>query len=240
MAAFVIEPGVAHPLGIPVREDGVNLSVFWEGATEVVLLLFDSATAVEPVQLVRLDPFLNKTFHFWHVFVRGCGPGTWYAFRIDGPNDPAAGNRFNPNKVLIGPYAQGISKALWRRSDAVGPRDNIATSLRCAIVDQRAYDWENDRPLQRPIHESIIYEVHVAGLTRSPTAGVTHPGTFAGLIEKIPYLQSLGITAIELLPVAEFDDVTATVSPSGHPIRNYWGYSPIGFFSPHSGYCVGH
>jgi glycogen operon protein len=239
MATFVAEPGSAHPLGIAVHDDGVNFSLFSEGATEVVLLLFDSPTAIEPVQQVRLDPFRNKTFHFWHVFVRGCGPGACYAFRIDGPNVPAAGQRFNPNKVLISPYARGVSTALWRRSDAVGPHDNIATSLRSLIVDPRTYDWEGDRPLHRPISESIIYEVHVGGFTRSATSGVTHRGTFAGLTEKIPYLQSLGITAVELLPVTAFDDVTATLGAAGEPVRNYWGYSTIGFFSPHSGYCTG-
>ena len=235
---FTIEPGSAHPLGAKTSADGVNFSLFSEAATEVVLLLFDHQSAVEPFQLVRLDPFQNKTFHFWHAFVRGCGPGTYYAFRVDGPADPRAGHRFNPNKVLIGPYAKGISKSLWKRADAVGPEDNLATSMRCAVVDSSTYDWEGDRPLNRPLHESIIYEVHVGGFTRSPSAGVRQPGTFAGMIEKIPYLQALGITAVELLPVCEFDDSDVTLSPAGEPIGNYWGYSTVGFFSPHSGYCV--
>ncbi len=225
---FATEPGWPHPIGIAVSPDGVNFSLFSEAATEVVLLLFDSDTAIEPMQMVRLDPFVNKSFHFWHVFVRGCGPGTFYAFRIDGPNDPAVGHRFNANKVLIGPYARGISQALWKRGTAVGPYNNIASSMRCAIVDLSAYDWEGDRPLNRPIHASIIYEMHVGGFTRSVTAGVQHPGTYAGVIEKIPYLQALGITAVELLPVFEFDNSTP----------DYWGYSTIGFFSPHSGYAV--
>ena len=238
MAIFVTEQGSAHPLGITTYPEGVNFSLFSEAATEVLLLLFDSATAVEPMQTIRFDPLRNKTFHFWHVFLRGCGPGTFYAFRIDGPFDPAAGLRFNPNKVLIGPYAQAISRQLWKRSDAIGPHDNVATSMRCAVVDPSDYDWEGDQPLKRPIHESIIYEVHAGGFTRSPTAGVTHPGTFAGMIEKIPYLQALGVTAVELLPVFEFDDSGVSLNPAGEPIRNYWGYSTIGFFSPHSGYCV--
>jgi isoamylase len=238
MATFATEPGSAHPLGITTYPDGVNFSLFSQAATEVVLLLFDSAMATEPMQTVRLDPFRNKTFHAWHVFVRGCGPGVFYAFRVDGPANIAEGYRFNPNKVLIGPYARGICKHLWKRADAVGPQDNIATSMRCAIVDPSAYDWEGDRVLKRPIHESIIYEVHVGGFTRSSSSGVAHPGTFAGMIEKIPYLQALGVTAVELLPMFEFDDTNVSVSPAGDAIRNYWGYSTIGFFSPHSGYCV--
>ena len=235
---FVVEPGLPHPLGITASKNGVNISIFSETATEMILLLFDSDVAAEPMQIVRFDPFLNKTFHFWHVFLCGCGPGTFYAFRVDGPNDPASGRRFNPNKVLISPYSRGISKRLWNRFEAIGPQDNIATSMRCAVVDAAAYDWEGDRPLNRPIHESIIYEMHVGGFTRSPSAGVTHPGTFGGMIEKIPHLQSLGVTAVELLPVFDFDDSVTSVNPAGEKISNYWGYSTVGFFSPHSGYCV--
>jgi len=238
MAIFAAEPGTAHPIGITVYPDGVNLSLFSQAATEVVLLLFDHATAVEPAQIIRLDPFRNKTFHFWHVFVRGCGPGTFYAFRIDGPANPAEGHRFNPNKVLVGPYARGISKQLWRRADAVGPQDNLATSMRCAVVDPSQYDWEGDQPLKRPIHQSIIYELHVGGFTRSPSAGVRHPGTFGAVVEKIPYLQALGVTAVELLPVCEFDDSDTSLNAAGEVLRNYWGYSTVGFFSPHAGYGV--
>jgi glycogen operon protein len=237
MALFTTEPGSAHPAGVTVYPDGVNFAIFSQAATEVLLLLFDDARATEPAQIVRLDPFQNKTFHFWHVFVRGCGPGTFYAYRVDGPNDPQNGNRFNPNKVLISPYAREIRKDLWKRSNAVGPQDNLATSMRCAVVDLDAYDWEGDRPLQRPIHESIIYEMHVGGFTRSPTSGVAHPGTFAGLIEKIPYLKALGVTAVEFLPIFDFDDTETTLNAAGEPLRNYWGYSTVGFFSPHLGYA---
>src|SRR5260221_13356698 len=116
MMRLATEPGTPHPLGIMVSPAGANFSLFSQAATEVELLLFDGPTALEPSQTVRLDPFRNKTFHFWHVFVRGCGPGIFYAFRVDGPADPAAGHRFNPNKVLISPYARGICKQLWKRA----------------------------------------------------------------------------------------------------------------------------
>jgi isoamylase len=235
---FTTEPGSAHPFGVTTCREGVNFSLFSEGATEVVLLLFDASAPLEPIQTVRLDPFANKTFHFWHVFVRGCPTGMLYAFRIDGPDDPQNGERFNANKVLISPYARGVSKDLWKRSEAIGPHDNLAASLRGVVVDSSGYDWEGDRPLNRPIHESIIYELHVGGFTRSPSSGVTHPGTFAGLMEKIPHLQSLGVTAVELLPVFEFDDSDLSLNSAGDPIRNYWGYSTVAFFSPHSGYCM--
>ena len=159
--ALVAEPGSAHPLGTKTSADGVNFSLFSESATEVALLLFDRPAAIEPVQVIRLDPFQHKTFHFWHVFVRGCGPGIYYAFRVDGPADPGAGDRFNPNKVLISPYAKGISRSLWKRADAVGPEDNLATSMRCAVVDSSKYDWEGDRPLNLPLHESIIWQIEL-------------------------------------------------------------------------------
>ena len=235
---FNVEDGSAHPLGTTVYPDGVNFSLFSSAATDVMLLLFESADSVEPAQAVRFDPYRNKTFHFWHLFLRGSLAGVFYAFRVDGPNQPSAGHRFNPNKVLNGPYARGISRRLWNRAHAVGPEDNLATSMRCAIVDTRQYDWEGDRPLRRPIHESIIYEVHAGGFTRSTTSRVANRGTFAGIAEKVPYLQALGITAVELLPIFEFDDSPAAVNPAGQVLRNYWGYSTVGFFSPHSGYCI--
>src|SRR4051812_8704381 len=112
---FTPEPGSAHPFGTTIHPDGVNFSIFSESATEMMLLLFDGPTAVEPAQVIRLNPFENRTFHFWHVFVRGCRPGIYYALRVDGPADPAAGHRFNANKVLIEPAAKSISKRLWKR-----------------------------------------------------------------------------------------------------------------------------
>src|SRR5437868_887875 len=135
MARFATEAGTAHPFGVTTFPDGVNFSLFSEGATEVVLLLFELPADAEPFQIVRLDPFCNKTFHFWHVFVRGCVPGMLYAFRIDGPDEPEAGERFNPNKVLISPYARAISRDLWDRARAIGPEDNQSASMRGIIVD---------------------------------------------------------------------------------------------------------
>ena len=168
------------------------------------------------MQTIRLDPFRNKTFHFWHVFVRGCGPGIFYAFRIDGPRDPAAGHRFNPNKVLIGPYARGICRQLWKRADAVGPAGQ-----------PRDVDALRDRGSgrlrlgRRPAAEAADPRVdHLRGARRRLHAVAERrrariPGTFAGMIEKIPYLQALGVTAVELLPVFEFDDSRRVAQPGG-------------------------
>ena len=238
MPVFDTEPGSAHPLGIATYPDGVNFSLFSEAATDVVLLLLDSATDVQPIQTIRFDPFRNKTFHFWHAYVHGLRPGTHYAYRVDGPSDLGSGHRFNPRKVLIDPYAKGNTNSLWKRADACGPEDNLATCMRSVVIDTTRYDWEGDKPLKRPIEDAIIYELHASGFTKSPSSKVRHPGTFSGIVEKIPYLKELGITAVELLPVFDFDETDVLRTVDGKPLINFWGYSTLGFFAPQSAYCV--
>src|SRR5918994_5061447 len=226
-SSFAVERGSPHPLGAVPGANGVNFSIFSEHATAVTLLLFDVHDDPEPIQTIELDPRINKSFHFWHVFLRGLRPGMHYAYRVNGPQDlHGQGHRFNPNKVLIDPYSLGVTTNLWNRVAACGPDDNLATSMRSAIIDLGDYDWEGDRPINRPMNETIVYEMHVGGFTKSPSSGVTHPGTFAGIVEKIPYLKSLGVTAVELLPVCQFDPLEfARVSPiDGRPLANYWGY----------------
>jgi len=233
-----ISPGLSHPLGATPGPDGVNFSLFSEDATGVELLLFAAHDSALPFQTIRLDPYVNKTFHFWHVFVRGLRAGAHYAYRVDGPWDLSAGHRFNRNKVLIDPYARGNTNSLWKRGDACGPDDNVSSSMRSVVVDTSGYDWEGDRPLHRPMQDTVIYEMHVRGFTRSPSSGVSHPGTFAGVIEKIPYLKDLGITAVELLPVFDFDETDVIRVADDRPLYNYWGYSNMGYFAPQSSYCV--
>jgi glycogen operon protein len=240
VARYQVEPGRSHPLGAVPDEDGVNFCIFTERATAVTLLLFDRSHLAEPLYTIELDPKKHKTFHFWHIYIRGLKPGIHYGYRVDGPKDLAGyGDRYNPNKVLIDPYARGNDDALWRREDACGEKDNLATSMRSVVIDTRGYDWEGDQPLNRPMSETIIYEMHVRGFTQSPSSGCRHPGTFAGVIEKIPYLQDLGITAVELMPVFDFDETEIKqYAPDGTPLTNYWGYDPISFFSPQSCYCL--
>ena len=204
-AALTVERGSPHPLGASCVRGGVNFSLFSINATGVELLLFSTHDAPAPFQEIRLDPTINKSFHFWHVFVRGLKAGAHYAYRVDGPFDPALGHRFNKNKVLIDPYARGNTNSIWTRAGACGPADNVATSMRSVVIDTADYDWEGDRPLNRPMEYTIIYEMHVRGFTQSPSSGVEHPGTFLGIIDKIPYLKDLGVTAVELLPVFDFD-----------------------------------
>ena len=155
-AAFAVERGSPHPLGASSVRGGVNFSLFSINATGVELLLFSAHDAPEPFQVIRLDPSVNKSFHFWHVFVCGLEAGTHYAYRVDGPFDPASGHRFNKNKVLIDPYARGNTNSVWKRAAACGPADNVATSMRSVVIDTADYDWEGDRPLNRPIEDTII------------------------------------------------------------------------------------
>jgi isoamylase len=236
--AYQIEAGHPHPLGATVTAAGVNFSLFSENATGVELLLFERHDSLEPFQQIKLDPLVHKSFHFWHVHVRGLKAGAQYAYRVDGPADLSAGHRFNPSKVLIDPYARANTNTLWRRAAACGPEDNLAFSMRSVAIDPTGYDWEGDRPLDRPAEDSIIYEMHVRGFTASPSSGVAHPGTFAGVMEKIPYLIELGVTAVELLPVFDFDETDALREHEGRPVYNYWGYSTLCFFAPQNYYCV--
>jgi isoamylase len=235
---LTVSTGNSLPLGANFREKGINFSIYSKHATAVTLLIFDSPEDPKPSHEFVLDPKVNQTFHIWHIALDGIKEGAGYAYRIDGPRETQKGHRFNPNKVVIDPYAKGISFDRWNRGDACHHEDNVETSLRGVIVNPDNYDWEGDKPLNIPMEESIIYEMHVGGFTKSPTSGVKNPGTFLGLIEKIPYLKSLGITAVELLPVFDFDDKEQTGAFNSERLVNYWGYSTVGFFSPHHGYCV--
>ena len=226
--------GQSSPLGSTVVPGGVNFSVFSRSASGVELLFFDREDDAQPERIIAIDPATNRTFHYWHVFVQGVAPGQLYGYRAQGPFDPASGMRFDPAKVLLDPYAHGaVVPKNYSREAARLEGENAATAMKSVVVDLRAYDWEGDAPLQRPASKTIIYEMHVRGFTRHPSSGLPEKtrGTYAGLIEKIPYLQELGITAVELLPVFQFDAQDAL---PGHV--NYWGYAPVSFFAPHQGY----
>ena len=236
--AFEVEVGSPHPLGATIQQNGVNFSLYSGSATGVELLLFDNHDSPQPFQIVPLIPSKNKTFHFWHVFVKGLKAGALYAFRVTGPSAPADGLRHNRSKVLIDPYARGNTDTLWKRGDACNDSDNIATSLRSIVIDPADYDWEGDKPLNRPIEDTIFYEMHVRGFTRSPTSKVRHPGAFLGLIDRIPYLKELGVTAVELLPIFDFDETAPLRIVNSKPLWNFWGYSTMSYFAPQSAYCV--
>ena len=226
--------GRSAPLGATPCRGGVNFSLFSRYATGVELLFFDRADDGRPSRVIRIDPAANRTYHYWHTLVPGVKPGQIYGYRVAGLSDPAQGLRFDPAKVLLDPYGLGVVVPQGYSREAAGAiGDNAGTAMKSVVVDPSAYDWEDDEPLRTPAARTIVYEMHVAGFTRHPSSGVEdgRRGTFAGLIEKIPYLQQLGITAVELLPVFQFD---AQDSPRGKV--NYWGYSPVSFFSPHQAY----
>jgi glycogen operon protein len=232
--APVEDAGRSSPLGATVVEGGVNFSLFSRTATGVELLFFDREDDATPCRVIRIDPETNLTYHYWHVFVPGAAPGQIYGYRVEGPSAPASGLRFDRTKVLLDPYGRGVvvPKA-YDREAAKREGDNAATAMKSVVTDPSAYDWEGDAPLHRPSARTIIYEMHVRGFTRDPSSGVGEKtrGTYAGLVEKIPYLRELGITAVELLPVFAFD---AQACPPG--LVNYWGYQPVSFFAPHPAY----
>jgi isoamylase len=228
------QPGSAYPIGATPRHGGVNFSVYADKAEAIELLLFDGVNDPQPAQAFRLDAQQHRTYHYWHAFVPGVRAGQIYAYRAIGPNAPERGLRYDADKVLLDPYGRGVAMpASYSRGAASRPGDNAATAMKSVVVDNSVYDWEGDRPLRRPIPQTVIYEMHLAGFTRHPSSGVAPDkrGTYAGLVEKIPYLQELGITAVELLPIYQFDPWTA---PAG--MINYWGYQPIAFFAPHTAY----
>ena len=184
--------------------------------------------------MIRLSPTTNRTYHYWHVFVPRLSAGQIYDFRAHGPFDPSKGYRFDSGKVLLDPYGRGVVVPTgYTRAAAHRKGDNAATAMKSVVVDPSTYDWEGDRPLQRPASQTIVYEMHVRGFTRHPSAGLPEStrGTYKGVTEKIPYLQKLGITAVELLPIFQFD---ALDGPPG--LVNYWGYAPVSFFAPHQAY----
>jgi glycogen operon protein len=223
--------GHASPLGPQINDQGVNFSLFSRTATGVDLLFFDQVDNAQPARIVSLDPIANRTYHYWHTFVPGIKAGQLYGYRVHGPDEKEKGLRFDESKVLLDPYGRGVViPRKYRPQAATGSGDNASTAMKSVIVDLSAYDWEGDTPLNLPSSRTIIYEMHIGGFTRNPNSGVTKckRGTYAGLIEKIPYLKDLGITAVELLPVFAFDPYAC---PAG--LVNYWGYQPVSFFAPH-------
>ena len=210
--------------GVTWTAEGVNFSVFSKSAQKVELLLYRAANSAEPLEVVDLDPNTNRTFFFWHVFVEGLRSGTFYTWRIDG-------------KEVVDPWARAVTDAVWNRRQAIGHPDGAGNSLR-AMITAHTDLTSRGSPLTASLSGAVIYELHVGGFTQHSSSGVQRPGTFLGLIEKIPYLKELGVTHIELLPVIAFDDQDVPPAVEARNLRNYWGYSPHSFYSPHPHYCV--
>ena len=208
--------------------------MFAKSAESIELLLFDDAQAAKPAQVIPLDPRAHRVYHYWHVFVPNLKAGQIYAYRATGPFAPDRGLRFDAGKILLDPYGRAVAiPDSYNREAGARPGDNTAFAMKSVVADSGSYDWEGESPIRRPFTETIVYELHVAGFTQHPSSGVpaAKRGTYAGLVQKIPYLKDLGITAVELLPVFQFDPQNA---PAGRV--NYWGYQPVSFFAPHHAY----
>ena len=226
--------GQSAPIGPTLYPSGTNFSLYSREATGVDLLFFDHEDDSQPSRVVPVNPVTNRTYHYWHTFVPGLRAGQIYGYHVHGPFDPSNGLRFDPTKLLLDPYGRGVVVPKnYDRDAASGKSVNTASAMKSVVADSSSYDWEGDTTLRNPSTRTIIYELHVKGFTRHPSSDVPENlrGTFRGLIEKISYLQQLGITAVELLPVFAFDPQD---SPQG--LVNYWGYAPVSFFAPHPAY----
>ncbi len=215
--------------GAVATEKGVEFSVYSRSATGMRVLLYDDQGDRDPSEIIHLKPRHDRFGDLWRIFVQGIGHGQLYHLQVDGPFDPNRGLWFDSGRRLIDPYAQALV------GDFLPSDDGIIRPPKCIVVGDD-FDWSNDRRLGYDFTELVIYELHVGGFTRSPSSEVKHPGTYLGLIEKIPYLNSLGVTAVELMPVHEFPILSPEGVSSGRP--NYWGYDPLAFFAPHRGYAA--
>jgi isoamylase len=237
--AFAVSRGQCVPFGATERPGGVNFAVFSRHAERVHLVLTRRGH-VEPIAEIPLDPRINKTGDVWHILVHGLTPDYLYGYRVFGPFAPHAGHRFNPNEIVLDPCTHSISGGhQWGVPDV--PHGQSRTRFtRRGRIDVADFDWEDDMPLGTPLSQSVIYELHVRGYTRHPSSKVRHPGTFLGLCEKIPYLKSLGITAVQLMPILEFDELDQPRTHPGtrEPLKNYWGYAPLSFFAPKASYAA--
>ena len=250
-----VQAGNPLPIGGAHQQGrGVNFVLFSRHATGVRLEFYQNPADSSPTRVIEFDPVRHRTGDIWHVWVRGIPPGQLYAYRVEGPYLPEEGHRFNPHKLLLDPYARAIAGIEnWDFLAARGydsssnltdlsfsAVDDAGTTPKCVFTHDH-FDWETDSPPKHSASDTVIYETHVRGFTIHPSSGVAHPGTFAGLTEKIPYLQDLGVTAIELMPVLEFNENESTrLNPiTGERLKNYWGYDPVAFFAPKKSYCVG-
>ncbi len=237
MKKWYAKEGAPHPLGVSyvAEEDAFNFALYTKSAARVELLFFKGDDDKVPVVTILLDPALNKTQRIWHYRIQKdeLKGAAFYAYRIEGTlgDDPSYWHRFDREKVLLDPYAMEIHfPANFSRSAATQPGSTAGKSpLGYIKTDEDEFDWQDD---QRPDHghDLVIYEMHVRGFTRNANSGLPAPeqGTFAGVIAKIPYLKELGVTAVELMPIHQFDPKE----------NNYWGYMTLNFFAPHQQYAA--
>ncbi|MCL2244598.1 MAG: glycogen debranching protein GlgX [Treponema sp.] len=252
--SIVADSGKALPHGATLTHEGVNFSIFSRNATMITLILFESSEPGSKWIEIPLDKTGNKTGNIWHCFIKHLKAGVCYLYRADGPYVPEKGLRFNPHVTLLDPYAKALTDiSNWDFGKCAGYNpeepghdlaytyiDDIAHMPRCIVIDDDDFDWQGDSPINYPLRFSVIYETHVKGLTANPNSGVKYPGTYRGVIEKIPFFKDLGITSIEFLPVHEFNvNENQRCNPrTGEKLINYWGYSTVAFFAPKGSYAA--
>jgi glycogen operon protein len=225
--------GRAMPLGATALADGVNFALLSRHGTAVWLVIYGMELDV-PLAELALDPWKNRTGNHWHILVGGLPSMFRYGWRVDGPKGD--GHRFDPSIVLFDPAATALSDgAGWGRHHEPDQRRTVRRSL----YFRRTFDWKEDTPPLMPLEDSVVYELHVRGFTCHPSSCVAQPGTFAGLVDKIPYLQQLGVTAVELLPIHEFDEADCPFSnpDTGEKLFTFWGYNSVAFAAPKASYA---
>jgi isoamylase len=220
--SIATRPGSPFPLGARCDAGGINFALYAPDAQALALRLYDAPDAVAPLARFELHARQHRSGDYWHVYLEGVAPGVYYTWELDA-------------RELLDPCAREISTTQWNRAQALA---GGASAMRARAVVEGDYDWEGDVPPALAREQAIIYELHLAGFTRHPTAAAQAPGTCAALIEKIPYLQALGVTHVELLPVMAYDEQDVPPGTAALGLRNYWGYSPCAFFAPHPRYAA--
>jgi glycogen operon protein len=236
MSSFPVSRGRPIPLGANRNSFGINFAVLSRHATSVALVILPPEPGSKPLAEFTLDPRLHRTGDHWHIRIQNLPDTFCYGWRVDGPKGKR--HRFDPTRLLIDPAATMLSDAdRWSDTCAVDPERSGRRSL---FHQTGLYDLDDDTAPLIASEESIIYELHVRGYTAHDSSLVAHPGTYRGLMEKIPYLQWLGVTAVELLPIHEFDECDCPfVNPeTGEKLRNFWGYNSIAFAAPKAGYAA--
>jgi glycogen operon protein len=228
---LALRPGSPTPFGASLVPRGINFAIYSRHARSCALVLFRDG---QPRPFAEIPvPASFRVGDVFAITVLGlAAEGLEYGFRLDGPFAPARGHRFDARRVLLDPAARAVAgRAVWGEGTAPWqPRGRLVPG---------DFDWEGDRPLRLPAEDLVIYELHVRGFTRGPSSGVRFPGTYAGLREKVPYLQELGVTCVELMPVFEFDELERPrVNAAGERLCNYWGYSTLCFYAPKAGYAA--
>jgi isoamylase/glycogen operon protein len=231
---FHCSRGDPQPFGATVQRDGMNFALYAPKATQVILSLFQPET-LDLLQEIPLDPVGNKTGDIWHVLIHNLPDNLFYAYRVDGVSDPNNGRLYNKAEYLFDPYAKELSTTNeWRKcshypADVTPPYRPLG-----ALMTDHTFDWDDDKPLNHPIQSLILYEMHVRGFTEHESSGINNRGTYLGILEKLQYLKELGINALELMPVFEFNELDyAKTNPVTHDrLYNYWGYMTVNFFSP--------